>query len=53
LKVQAVKLFFKMFLMSQAWWHIPVIPVLKRLRQEDHEFETSLSYTDRLCLKNK
>jgi hypothetical protein len=26
------------------WWHTPVIPALRRLRQEDHEFEASQSY---------
>jgi hypothetical protein len=24
------------------WWHIPIIPVLRRLRQEVQEFEASL-----------
>lgn len=32
---------------------MPVIPVLWRLKQEDHEAEDSLGYTVRLCLKNK
>jgi hypothetical protein len=39
--------------MSQAWWFIPVISALRRLRQEDHEFETSLGYTVKPCLKKK
>jgi hypothetical protein len=34
------------------WWCIPVIPALGRLRQEDHEFEVTMGYTVRLCLKN-
>jgi hypothetical protein len=34
-----------------AWWCIPVIPELRRVRQEDHEFETSLSYKEIPCLK--
>lgn len=47
---------------SWAWWHIPVIPILRRPRQEDYQkFETSLSYkgsvrTARaasLCLKQR
>jgi hypothetical protein len=28
-----------------------VIPTLKRLRQEDYEFEVSLAYMTRLCFK--
>jgi hypothetical protein len=39
--------------MSQAWWYIPVIPALGRLRQEYHEFETSLGYRVRSCLKKR
>jgi single-stranded DNA-specific DHH superfamily exonuclease len=34
-------------------WHIPIIPALGRLRQENFEFEVSLSYVERFCLKNK
>jgi hypothetical protein len=31
--------------MSQMWWGIPIIPVLRRLRQEeDLEFKDSLGY---------
>jgi hypothetical protein len=30
---------------SQSWWHTPVINEVKRMRQEDHEFEASLGYT--------
>jgi hypothetical protein len=37
--------------MSWAWWCTPVIPALRRLRQEDHEFEASLDYTVRPHLK--
>jgi hypothetical protein len=31
------------------WWYTPVVPVLGRLTQEDHEFKASL----RSCLKNR
>jgi hypothetical protein len=34
-----------------AWWCMPIIPGLAKLRQEDLEFEVSLSYTARPCLK--
>jgi hypothetical protein len=33
------------------WWYTPVIPALGRIRQENHEFEGSLVYTVRPCLK--
>jgi hypothetical protein len=32
---------------------LPVIPVLRRLRQEDLEFEPSLDYVMSLCLKQQ
>jgi predicted glycosyl hydrolase (DUF1957 family) len=46
-------IFLKKFFLSWAWWYIPVIPALGRLRQEDHQFEVNLGFTVRPCLKNK
>jgi hypothetical protein len=37
--------------LRQAWWYIPIIPALRRLRQEDCEFKTSLGYIVKLYLK--
>jgi hypothetical protein len=34
--------------MNQVWWYMPVIPELKRLRQEDYKFEGSLGYIAKL-----
>lgn len=34
--------------MDQVWWYTFVILVLRKLRQEVHEFEASLSYIARL-----
>lgn len=31
--------------------YIPIIPALVRLRQEDHEFKTNLSYIVKLSIK--
>jgi hypothetical protein len=33
-------------------WHMPVIPVLSRLRQEVYEFKANMGYLIRPCLKN-
>jgi hypothetical protein len=35
----------------QSWLHKPIIPALRRLRQENHEFKFSLGYKARPCLK--
>jgi hypothetical protein len=43
----------KLELLSQAWWRMPAIAVLKRLRWEDYKFKASLGYTVRPCLKNQ
>lgn len=32
---------------SQVWWYMTVIPILKRLRQDDHNFKINLRYTVR------
>jgi hypothetical protein len=37
--------------MSQAQWHKPVIPALRRLRQEDCELEATLGYIETLSQK--
>jgi hypothetical protein len=33
------------------WWYMPVIPALRRQRQEDHKIEASLGCIWRPCLK--
>jgi hypothetical protein len=38
---------------SYVWCHSPLIPVARRLKQENCEFEASLRYTVRLYLKIK
>jgi hypothetical protein len=38
---------------NQAWWYTPVIPKLRRLRQEDSEFKASLGYIRSLKKKKK
>jgi hypothetical protein len=35
----------------RAWWCVPVIPVLWKLRKEDLEFQATWGYTVRPCLK--
>jgi hypothetical protein len=39
--------------MSWAWWYTSATPEPKRWRQEDGEFEDSLSYMARCCHKKK
>jgi hypothetical protein len=36
---------------SWAWWFMPIIPAVGRLRQEDHEFQASLGVIARSRLK--
>jgi hypothetical protein len=38
---------------DRVWWYTPVIPELRRLRQEDHKFKVSLGYIERLSQKKK
>jgi hypothetical protein len=37
----------------QVWWCTFITPALRRLRQEDGEFKTSLGYIARSCLHKK
>jgi hypothetical protein len=39
--------------MCRVWWHMPVISALRRLKQEDQEFEVSLGYIERFYLLKK
>jgi tRNA A22 N-methylase len=36
---------------SLAWWYMPVIPALRRQRQEEPQLKISLGYIVRPCLK--
>jgi hypothetical protein len=35
------------------WWYMPVIPVLRRLRQKDTEFKANQGHIMKPCLKKK
>lgn len=34
-------------------WHVPIILVLRLLRQEDHLFEVSIDYIVKTCLERQ
>jgi hypothetical protein len=38
---------------NRARHYTPVIPALRKLRQEDHKFEASLDYILRLCFQKE
>jgi hypothetical protein len=40
-------------ILSWVWWYMPVIPALRRWRQEEAKFKTSLGYIGRSSLKPK
>jgi hypothetical protein len=35
------------------WWQIPVIPVLRGPKKDDHGFKASMGYIVRFCLKRR
>jgi hypothetical protein len=41
------------YILVWMYWHTPVIPALRRLRQKDLKFEASLGSMERTCLKKK
>jgi hypothetical protein len=40
-------------LTEKVWWFTPVFPALRRLRQGDQEFQTSLGYLASLSQRNQ
>jgi hypothetical protein len=38
---------------NQVWWSTPVIPALRRLRQNYYKLQANLGYIVRICLKTK
>jgi hypothetical protein len=44
---------FKFTKLSQVWWYIPIILALRRLRQEECKFQTSLGYVCSEILSQK
>lgn len=38
---------------NTAWWPSPIIPALRKLRQEGHEFKTNLGYMVKLLQPKK
>lgn len=38
---------------GQVQWYTSVIPAFGKIRQEDHEFETSVSYIGGPCFKSR
>jgi hypothetical protein len=48
-----VVLLFVCFLLFKSWWHITVITVLGRLRQNNVKFKAGVNHVTRPCLKKK
>jgi predicted glycosyl hydrolase (DUF1957 family) len=40
-------------MLNEVWWYIPVISVLKTLRQKNLKFKASIGYLVKPGLKNK
>lgn len=41
---EALESVTRMYLLSLAWWHMPVIPALRKEKREDPEFKVILIY---------